>query len=61
MKYSKETPHTCCMWGGKLMMRNDGGNIINVQYKPNHKCHYESLLYKHPNKNKNDTLDQKSF
>jgi hypothetical protein len=49
------------MWGGKLMMRNDGGNIINVQYKPNHKCHYESLLYKHPNKNKNDTLDQKSF
>jgi hypothetical protein len=25
-----------------LRGRDDGGDITNVQYKPNRKCHYES-------------------
>jgi hypothetical protein len=25
--------------------RDDGGDITNVQYKSNQKCHYESPLY----------------
>jgi hypothetical protein len=28
--------------GRKVRGRDDGGNVTNVQYKPNWNCHYES-------------------
>jgi hypothetical protein len=30
-------------WGGEgVEGRGNGGNVTNVQYKPNQNCHYES-------------------
>jgi hypothetical protein len=37
-------PLAIALWGvGRgLRGRDDGGNVNNVQYKPNQNCHYES-------------------
>jgi hypothetical protein len=29
----------------ELKQRDNGGNVTNVQYKPNYNCHYKSPLH----------------
>jgi hypothetical protein len=46
MKQNEETSHNCFKWGGEEVEgERYGGNVNNVQYKPNQNCHYESPLY----------------
>jgi hypothetical protein len=46
MKWNKKAPAIDLSGAGRgLRGRDGGGDLINVQYKPNQYCHYESLLY----------------
>jgi hypothetical protein len=48
MKHNKETSWNSFALSGAgrgLMDRDNGGDVTNIQYKPNWNCHYESPLY----------------
>jgi hypothetical protein len=44
-RMGKPLAFTLSRVGRRLRERDNGGNLTNVQYKPNQNCHYESPLY----------------